>query len=182
MLDIAVAYSRFRFLGDEFLTWLWHGVETRNESLCALDPEVKGLSLAERMVIENREGRSKEKITIRGEDPGLEEARISLGRGAWVSELGLALRMEKEEYRFVLKAENLNLCGLKTTHPSSFSLEEEAETRLLDRMDQLIKLFEFIDKLFSLFLSERLSPKWKSTHLASLRRWLSLKESKTPGL
>lgn len=181
MLDIAVAYQRFRFLGDEFLTWLWHGVETRNESLCALDPEVKGLALAERMVIENREG-SKEKITIRGEDPGLEEARIALGRGAWVSELGLSLRTEKQEYRFALKAENLNLCGLKMATASSFSLEEEAETRLLDRMDQLINLFEFIDKLFSLFLSERLSPKWKGTHLASLRRWLVQEESKTQGL
>ena len=27
MLDLAVAYNRYRFLGDEFLTWLWYTIE-----------------------------------------------------------------------------------------------------------------------------------------------------------
>ena len=27
MLDVAVAYNRFKFLGDEFLTWLWFIIE-----------------------------------------------------------------------------------------------------------------------------------------------------------
>ncbi len=182
MLDIAVAYHRYRFLGDEFLTWLWHGIETRNDSFCKLDPDVKGLGIAERMVIEHRDGGSKEKITIRGEDPGLEEARMALARGAWVSELGLVIRTEKQEFRFTLKAENLNLCGMKTSLPASLPSEEEAETIFLDRFDQINKLFEFIDKLFSQFLSERLSAKWQGNHLASLRRWLSPKQSKTAAL
>ncbi len=182
MLDIAVAYHRYRFLGDEFLTWLWHGLETRNEAFCTLDPEVQAFEVADRMVIENREAQKKEKITIRGEDPGLEEARIALARGAWVSELGLVLRTERQEFRFTLKAENLNLCGLKTTPASSFSSEEDAEARFLERMDYLKNLFEFIDKIFSLFLSERLSPQWQGSHLAAMRQWLSSERRKRRSL
>ena len=27
MLDVAVAYNRYQFLGEEFLTWLWYVIE-----------------------------------------------------------------------------------------------------------------------------------------------------------
>ena len=35
MLDIAVAYNRYKFLGNEFLTWLWFMIETDESSFRA---------------------------------------------------------------------------------------------------------------------------------------------------
>ncbi len=175
MLDLSVAYHRYRFLGDEFLTWLWHGIETRVAAFCALDPEILAIEIADRMVIENRTGQSKEKITIKGDHAGLEEAKLALRKGAWVSEIALLLRAAEaeKEYRLTVKGENLNLCGVKIPSPAASVSTEDLETSFLERMDHLSKLTNFIDKIFTLYLSERLSAKWKSVHLSSMRRWLN---------
>ena len=81
MLDIAVAFNRYRFLGNEFLTWLWFAIDTRGD-----DPLTSRLSLGNRMVLERRQsGNAVESITIKGDDAGLEEAFMALKKGALVT-------------------------------------------------------------------------------------------------
>ncbi|MEJ5359999.1 MAG: hypothetical protein WHT06_15175 [Desulfobacterales bacterium] len=172
MLDLSIAYHRYRFLGDEFLTWLWHGIETRAADLCALAPEINAIEIADRMVIENRTGQSKEKITIKGDHAGLEEAKLALRKGAWVSEMALLLRTAEDEYRLTIRGENLNLSGMKIPSAAGGTSPEELETAFLERLDHLIKITDFIDKIFYFYLSERISAKWKSLYLPSMRKWL----------
>ena len=64
MLDIAVAYNRYRFLGNEFLTWLWFSIENDMETLRKSDPDFLDLDVGNRMVLENRLANGKENITI----------------------------------------------------------------------------------------------------------------------
>lgn len=172
MLDLSIAYHRYRFLGDEFLTWLWHGVETRAADLCALDPEITAIEIADRLVVENRTGQSKEKITIKGDHAGLEEAKLALRKGAWVSEMALRLRTAENEYRLTIRGENLNLSGIKIPSSAAPLSTEELEPFFFDRIHHLIKITDFINKTFSFYLSERISAKWKSVYLPAMRNWV----------
>jgi len=51
MLDLAVAYNRYRFLGDEFLTWLWFLIETDQNAFKAIDPDCSALEIGNRIVL-----------------------------------------------------------------------------------------------------------------------------------
>ena len=43
MLDIAVSYNRYKFIGHEFLTWLWFVMDRHVEILQQADPELSSL-------------------------------------------------------------------------------------------------------------------------------------------
>lgn len=83
MLDVAVSYNRFKFLGHEFLTWLWYSIENEPDILKNSENESVSLEIGNRIVLENRIGDSMETITIKGDDAGLEEGMLSLEKGLW---------------------------------------------------------------------------------------------------
>jgi hypothetical protein len=58
MLDVAVAYNRFKFLGDEFLTWLWFIIEQDPAILRSMDPDLTSFEIGNRIVLEKRIGRA----------------------------------------------------------------------------------------------------------------------------
>ena len=95
MLDIATAYNKYGFLGNEFLTWIWYLVET-DQDITALsgskDPVT--FEIGNSISLENNLGdKSKEKITIKGDQAGLEEGTTALKKGAWVTDMNLICRM-----------------------------------------------------------------------------------------
>ena len=67
MLDIAVAYNRFKFLGDEFLTWLWFIIEQDPAVLRSADPDLTSFEIGNRIVLEKKRKKTSERITIKGE-------------------------------------------------------------------------------------------------------------------
>ena len=86
MLDVAVAYNRFKFLGDEFLTWLWFVIDQDPSTLKRLDPELTSFEIGNRIVLKKRHKKAVERITIKGEGADLDEAIGSrdahFGRGS----------------------------------------------------------------------------------------------------
>ena len=68
MLDISFAYSRYKFLGNEFLTWLWFVVENDRERLNKIEQDLVYLNIGNRIVLENRINDAVETITILGDD------------------------------------------------------------------------------------------------------------------
>src|SRR5512137_2411400 len=127
MLDLSVAYSRYRFLGDEFLTWLWYLVETGPDAFRSADPDCLALEIGNRVVLENRKGKSIERITIKGDDAGLEEGKMALKKGALVTELALVFKTGNHEWQFSIKGESLNLNNLKAPGPALPQSPEEME-------------------------------------------------------
>ncbi len=81
MLDVAIAYNRYRFLGNEFLTWLWYTLENHSSQLVEIDADLSALEIGNRMVLENRRNEGLETITIKGDDAGLEEGLLALKKG-----------------------------------------------------------------------------------------------------
>ena len=54
MLDVAVSYHRYKFIGHEFLTWLWYVIENEQEVLKASGDDFVSLEIGNRLVLENR--------------------------------------------------------------------------------------------------------------------------------
>jgi hypothetical protein len=172
MLDLSVAYSRYRFLGDEFLTWIWYLVDTRQETFRSADPDCSTLEIGNRIVLENRRSKSVERISIRGDEAGMEEGKLALQKGALVAEISLVFKTGEHQWSFSLKGESLNVSSLKTPGPSMPQSPEEMEPFLIDRGGQLNKILIFVQNLYKIFIQARVSNSWASKTVPSVSKWI----------
>ncbi|MCG8566319.1 MAG: hypothetical protein MI747_14675 [Desulfobacterales bacterium] len=175
MLDIATAYNKYQYLGNDFLTWIWFMIET-DQPL----PEIPSAGLPVRLeignslVLENSLGdKSKERITIKGDQAGLEEGATALKKGAKVTELNLIMKLgEEEEYKFTLKGESFNITGLKTPSMGKADSEDEIEGMVLEKAYFIFKVSGIIDTLFFKFVDACTQEEWKNKGLQQMREWV----------
>ena len=172
MLDIAVAYNRYTFLGYEFLTWLWFVVEKDQDLLADADPEMTALGIGNRVVLENRIQEAVESITIKGDDAGLEEGLLALRKGAVVTELNLVYRVGEQEWRFTVKGESFHIANLKPPETGAIETKEDIEGFLLEKVYLYEKAVRLMDQLYVLFLRSRLSADWNERALPRLKQWI----------
>jgi len=177
MLDVAVSYNRYKFLGDEFLTWLWFVMEKQPEALRETDPELKSLDVGNRIVLENHRNHTKESITIKGDQAGLEEGTLALWKGALVTELNLVYKSGSHEWRFSVKGENLHLSGLKTPQTGPVENKEDMEGAVLEKVFLYEKALALIYNLYNLFIRLRLAPKWKNEVVPQIKNWILSQQS-----
>jgi len=172
MLDLSTAYNRYRFLGDEFLTWTWYLVETKPDVFRSADPDCTTLEIGNRVVLENRRAKSLERISIRGDEAGLEEGKLALKKGALVTELSLVFKTGEHQWSFSIKGESLNVSSLKTPGPSQPQSQEEMEIFLIDRAGQLNKILLFVQNLYKIFIQARVANSWASKEVPSISKWI----------
>jgi hypothetical protein len=172
MLDLSTAYNRYRFLGDEFLTWTWYLVETKPDVFRSADPDCTTLEIGNRVVLENRRSKSVERISIRGDEAGLEEGKLALKKGALVTELSLVFKTGEHQWSFSIKGESLNVSSLKTPGPSQPQSQEEMEIFLIDRAGQLNKILLFVQNLYKMFIQARVANSWASKEVPSISKWV----------
>ncbi len=174
MLDIATAYNKYKFLGNDFLTWIWYLIETgQNISDLIHFAEPVTLEIGNSLVLENRLGdKSKENITIKGDQAGLEEGTTALKKGAHVTQMNLFCKIGEDEYRFTIKGESFNVTGLKTPKTDLSKSGDEIEGLVLEKAAFCFKIFQVIDTLFLNFLEKKVSDEWKSKELQSIKRWI----------
>jgi hypothetical protein len=177
MLDIAVAYNRYRFLGNEFLTWIWFCIENEPEVFHTADKESIELSIGNRMVLENHLANGTETITIKGDAAGLEEALLALSKGATITEVNLNFKKGPIQWQFTLIGESLAYSNLRLPEINSTESGDEIELEgvILEKLYLYETLFEFIDMLYRIFLRRRLSPQWQKKTLSTMRKWVLLK-------
>jgi hypothetical protein len=172
MIDLSVAYHRYRFLGDEFLTWLWYLMETNQDAFRAADPDCLALEVGNRIVLENRKTKSVERVTIKGDDAGLEEGRLALRKGALVTDISLIFKTGEYVWNFSIKGENLSMSGLKTPGPALPQGPEDFESFLVEKSYQIDKIMNFIDIMFKSFIQSRVSAKWATSVMPAITRWV----------
>lgn len=172
MLDISFAYSRYKFLGNEFLTWLWFIVENDMERLKKIEKDLVYLNIGNRIVLENKINDAVETITILGDDAGLEEGIISLGKGAVVTEINLLYKSGDNEWRFTIKGESMNISNLKIPETAIVESSEEIEGMVLEKAYLYEKATELIDNLFNEFMKLRVSGKWSESVVPEIRKWI----------
>ena len=172
MLDVAVAYKRFKFLGDEFLTWLWFVIDQDSSILKKMDPELTSLEIGNRIVLKKRNKKAAERITIKGEDADLDEAMLALKKGAMVAEFNLIYRSAQQKWQFTLKGESLNLSSLKTPQIAPPESQDDLEAAVLEKIFLYDKILQFLEKLYKYFIKLRISNKWEGREIALIKKWI----------
>ncbi len=173
MLDVAVAYNRYKFLGNEFLTWLWFMIETDQKRLRRYDPDLVSLNIGSRLVLENTQNNTRETVTIKGEDANLEEGLLALTKGAVVTEIHLSYKTGTQHWQFGLKGESLNISNLKLPETGRVETPEDLEGIVIEKAYLVEKVIGLINTLFSHFVKLRLSSNWRNQTVSQIRKWAS---------
>lgn len=172
-MDLVDRIDTTRFLGSEFLTWLWFKIELFEGSL-ALGEEPIGehrscdVWLDTQVVLASWTDDS-EKATLRGAAPSsTPEAAEALKQGKIPQKVALRLMLGTEEYAFTFNAKPFSVSGVKLPQV----LKEESDEAFLERMRLLEQLDDVIGALYEEFLLFRLSPLWEAELLPGIRAWV----------
>ena len=172
MLDVAVAYSRYKFLGEEFLTWLWFVIEKNQDLIKNFDTNFVALEVGNRVVFENRRKESAERITIKGDGASLEEGILALKKGALVTELNLVYKSAELVWQFTLKGESLNISSLSIPNTGAAESDEDIEGIVIEKIYLYDKALQLFEKLYTHFSKLRVSESWHSKETPLIRKWI----------
>ncbi len=172
MLDVSVSYNRYKFLGHEFLTWLWFLMENDREFLQRAVPDLTALDIGNRIVCENRLHEGVETVTIKGDDAGLEEGMLALKKGAVVTELNLSYTAGDNQWNFTLKGESLNVSNLKLPQTAPDKSGDDLEGAVLEKSYLYEKVLELVDILYKRFIEIRISEEWNEKAAPQIGEWI----------
>jgi hypothetical protein len=172
MLDVSVSYNRYKFLGYEYLTWLWFVIDQDQAKIVGLEPEPVSIEIGNHIVLENKKRDAAESITIKGNDAGLEEGMVALRKGAVVTELNLLLKADEQQWQFTLKGESLHFVSFKTPSTGALESKEDLEGAVLEKAYLCERAIQCIDRLFKQFIILRLSEDWSKKVVPRVRRWM----------
>jgi hypothetical protein len=183
-----------RFVGREFLLWLWFESEIFEGTLATKEHGEFGLWIEKQFVVS--EGR--EITRIRGSTPaGSREAKESLHRGKMPEIAGIHVSREGKDSSFALRAERMAFAGLSL--PAVLGKEEapalleakppprkkksrredderaesdEAHESFYERMHLTKDVEGLIEALYRDFLVLRLGPAWEALVVPAIRTWM----------
>ncbi len=175
-MDLVDLIQEKRFLGQEFLAWLWYKSEERGGSV---EMPVIGDILVvfeKHMLLEYGEGEASEKLICRGLQTELREAKAGLALGKKPEQARIMLARGENEFHVTLTAaifEFRNVKLPKTVASSDESNDPEAiEGRILERISLFEELTQLIIDLFSMFLKKRVGNAWPE-ELEKVRLWVN---------
>jgi hypothetical protein len=154
------------------LTWLWFTIETNQKYFKKTDATITSLYVGNRIVIENSNNDTKERITIKGDDAGMEEGLLSLRKGAVVIEMNLSYKSENQGWTFTLKGESLSLSSIKIPETGSVESKADIEGMVLEKAYLYEKSIDLVNQLFILFLKLRTSPEWNLKTVPAMKQWI----------
>jgi recombination associated protein RdgC len=175
-MDLVDLIQEKRFLGQEFLAWLWYKSEERGGSV-----EVPGkgdilVVFEKHMLLEYGEGEASEKVICRGLQTELKEARAGLALGKKPEQARIMLAHDEREYHVTLTAALFEFRNVKLPKTVAAADEgddpESVEGRILERIALLEELTNLVMDLFRMFLARRATEDWP-VELAAMRRWIT---------
>ena len=160
-----------RYLGNEFLLWLWFVLEVEEDFVALPDKSDVSVMLARTLVLDCPRAQSG-RASIRSDAPTrLPEAARAIQAGKLPRQAGLIVVRHGQQFELTLQAETLAVSAAKLP-----ALEEEDDRALLEeRVGQIRHLIETLDLLYEAFLQRRLSVNW-SKELKRVQRWLKRDE------
>jgi hypothetical protein len=167
-MDLVDRIEGARFLGREFLVWLWYESEAREGVLPLSTGEACELWLEEQLTLvgnESEKTESKLKAAMPSASP---EAKEALRQGKLPIKAKVRVCRGQQTWAFVLNADTLGLSGVKI--PAL--LTEENDERFYERMDLVENIEAILEDLLGTFLVVRTSEAWGTTVLPAMRRWI----------
>lgn len=175
-MDLVDLIHEKRFLGQEFLAWLWYKSEERGGSV-----EVPGrgdvlVVFEKHMLLEYGEGEASEKVICRGLQTELKEARAGLGLAKKPEQARVRLAWGDYEFSVTLAAAIFEFRNVRL--PKTAGSEEDdgraesLEGRILERIALFEHLTRLVDDLFRMYINVRASHLWNE-ELVKIRAWIN---------
>lgn len=155
-----------RFLGHEFLAWLWYRGQTGDG---VFDIQNRGQIIAtiEGSIALRCPCDVSGTTTIRCDAPAVAaESRAGLRIGKLPTRMGLLLASSTDDWSFTLDAERLTVSSLKIAPPD----EKDQRAALEYRFELIRDVLVVLDGLLETFLRIRLESEWEA-ELTGMRRW-----------
>lgn len=176
-MDLVDIIAEKRFVGQEFLTWLWWKSEERGGSIALPEQGDITVVFEKHMLLEYGEGETNEKLICSGLQTELQEARTGLRMGKKLEQARIQLMHGQYEYNFTLAAalmefRNVKLPKTAETETDAGANPEETEGMILERIYLFEELIRVVNSLFKLFLQTRVSDRWME-ELATIRNWVN---------
>lgn len=167
-MDLFELIQNRRFLGDEFLMWLWFRSECFDGLMKLGDGRNIEVIFDDALTLEAYMAET-ERSDLKGGAPAFSaEARVSLRHGKRLSKAKLRLIMEGREWVFALKGESLSMSSLKL--PAL--LTKDVFEQFWERMYLMEELEKLIEDLYGQFLALRLTPVWTEAMLPAMKEWI----------
>lgn len=166
-MDLMDLIESHRFLGTEFLMWLWYksdvfeGRFNIGERPCEVwfDDQIK----LEAVMVET------EQSVLKGASPTFTpEAREALRQGKLPTQAKLRIVYDEKEFQFTLKASELKLSGIKLPALMTRSDDE----KFYERMYLMELIEELVEDLYGEFLGLRLHPAAWTSLLGAIHAWI----------
>ncbi|MFC1837281.1 hypothetical protein ACFLYW_01205 [Thermodesulfobacteriota bacterium] len=163
-MDLVDIISEKKFLGQEFLTWLWFKSEERGGAVQLPGTGDILIVFEKHMLLESGEGESHERLICKGLQTELQEARTGLLMGKKLEKARIYLAKGDYEWRFSLSATLFEFRSVSL--PKTVSAGDESsdplawEAKVLERVGMSEEVVLTIDELFRMFLKIRISSDW----------------------
>jgi hypothetical protein len=167
-MDLIDRIENTRFLGREFLVWLWYESEVKEGVLPLPSGEACELWLEEQLTLVVG-GLEKAESKLKGSTPSYtSEAKEALRRGKLPTKAKIRVDRGPQSWSFVFEADTLGIAGVKI--PAL--LTEENDERFYERMQLVEELEGILGGLYEQFLKVRTSDAWTREVAPAMRAWV----------
>ncbi len=171
-MDLVDRIETTRFLGGEFVLWLWFSRDVTDGDIFIPNLGTIDVTLISQITLSDPLA-DQERVSIRGLDPlSSPEADQALQIGKLPRKVGLRLIFEQSEWVLTIDAWTLALTGIKL--PALLS--EGEEEHFHERMRLFEQVHDLVQALYGHFLGVRLSPAWESELGPAMASWLKAGE------
>ncbi len=175
-MDLVDIMVEKRFLGQEFLTWLWWKSEERGGTIAVPELGDVGVVFEKHMLLEFGEGEYSEKLVCTGLQTELKEARTGLLVGKKLEQARILITRDGYEWSVTLAASlfefrNVRLPKTAVTEQDTSQGEAEMEGAILERIYLFEELVRLFNDFFSLFLDIRTGAGWAEER-GKIRAWI----------
>lgn len=171
-MNLADLIETRRFLGSEFMMWLWFKSETHDGLMEIEEHGPVEVVYDDRLVLEAYLAET-ERNTLKGGAPAYSaEAKVALQHGKRVSRAKLRVVKDGREWTFTFKAEGMDYSSVKI--PSVLSRREDE--KFYERMYLVEELEDIMDRLYAEFLSLRLEDGWQDKMVPAMKAWVATDE------
>lgn len=174
-MDLVDIIEEKRFVGQEFLTWLWWKSEERGGSVFIPGQGDVIVVFEKHMLLEYGRGQENEKVICRGLQTELKEARTGIFIGKKLEQARIRLELNEQQWSFTLAAalmEFRNVRLPKTAAADAYNPDQQQENEavILERIALFEELVSLVDALFKVFLEVRVGLEWR-TEREKIRDW-----------
>ncbi|RAL20050.1 hypothetical protein DL240_18990 [Lujinxingia litoralis] len=171
-MDLVDLIETRRFLGSEFMMWLWFKSESYDGLMEVAEHGDIEVLFDDALVLEAYLAET-ERNTFKGGAPAYSpEAKVALQQGKRVSRAKIRVIKDGREWLLTLKAEGMDFSSVKI--PAVLSREEDE--KFYERMYLVEELEDIIAALYRTFIFTRLSPGWHDAMVPAMKEWIMAEE------